>query len=52
MASRAIIASVLLVGTLVPATFADEWRQGTSQPSAIVRFERPTWVATQILIGT
>jgi hypothetical protein len=52
MVSRAIVASVLLVGTLVPVTFAVGGDRAPSRQSAIVRFERPTWVANRMLIGT
>jgi hypothetical protein len=52
MVSRAIVASVLLVGTLVPVTFAMSGDKAPSRQSAIVRFERPTWVASRMLIGT
>jgi hypothetical protein len=52
MVSRATVASVLLVGTLVPVTFAMSGDRAPSQQSAIVRFERPTWVASRMLIGT
>ena len=51
MVSRAIVASVLLVGTLGTATFAMSGDRAPSQQSAIVRFERPTWVANEMLIG-
>src|SRR5205807_1227224 len=51
MVSRAIIASILLVGTLAPATFATGDRAQTLQ-TAMVTFARPTWVAGQMLVGT
>jgi hypothetical protein len=51
MVSRAVVASVLVVGTLVPATFAMSRVRAPGQQSAIVRFEHPTWVGSQILIG-
>ena len=43
---------MLLVGTLVPATFAMRGDRAPSHQSAIVRFEHPTWVAGEMLIGT
>jgi hypothetical protein len=52
MVSRVTVASVLLIGTLVPATFAMSGDRTPRQQSAIVRFERPTWVAGEMLIGT
>ena len=52
MVSRATVGSVLLVGTLAPVTFAMSGDRAPSQQSAIVRFERPTWVASQMLVGT
>jgi hypothetical protein len=52
MMPRAIVASVLLVGTLVTATFAMRGDKAPSHQSAMVRFERPTWVAGELLIGT
>ena len=52
MVSRATVVSVLLVGTLVPATFAMSGDRAPSQQSAIVSFEHPTWVGSQMLIGT
>jgi len=50
--SRAIVASVLLVGTLVTAPFASSGDRAPGQQSAIVRFEHPTWVASEMLVGT
>ncbi len=52
MVSRAMVASVLLVGALVPTAIATSGDRGAGQQSAMVRFERPTWVAGEILIGT
>ena len=52
MVSRITVASVLLVGALVPATFAMTGDEAPRQQSAIVRFERPTMVAGEMLIGT
>ena len=52
MVSRTTVALVLLVGTLVPATFAMSGDRAPSHQSAIVHFERPTWVAGEVLIGT
>jgi hypothetical protein len=52
MVSRVTVASVLLVGALVPATFAMTGDKAPRQQSAIVSFERPTWVAGEMLIGT
>ena len=49
---KTIIASALLLGTLVPATVATSGDGAPSHQSAIVRFEHPTWVANQMLIGT
>jgi hypothetical protein len=51
MVSRTIIASALLLGTLVPAPFAMQGDKDHSQ-SAIVSFQRPTWVAGEMLVGT
>jgi hypothetical protein len=51
MVSRAVVASVLVVGTLVPATFVMSRDRTPGQQSAIVRFEHPTLVGRQILIG-
>src|SRR5579859_5165337 len=52
MVLRVTVASVLLAGTLAPVTLAMRGDKAPSQQSAIVRFERPTWVASQMLIGT
>jgi hypothetical protein len=52
MVSRMTVASVLLLGMLVPTTFAMKGDRAPGQQSAIVAFERPTWVADQMLIGT
>jgi hypothetical protein len=53
MVSRVTVASVLLLfGTLVPTTFAMTGDRAPGQQSAIVGFERPTWVAGEKLIGT
>ena len=52
MVSRAIVGSVLLIGTLVPVPFAVSGDRAPGQQSAIVRFERPTWVTSRMLIGT
>jgi hypothetical protein len=52
MVSRVTAASVLLVGVLVPATFAMNGDSTPHRQSAIVSFERPTWVAGEMLIGT
>lgn len=53
MRSRAILAAVLLVGALVPATYA---RTGAGVAPrlqwAILNFERPTKVSTEILMGS
>ena len=43
---------MLLVGTLVTAAAAMSGDRAPGQQSAMVRFERPTWVAGQMLIGT
>jgi hypothetical protein len=51
MVSRAVIASVLVVGTLIPATFVMSRDRMPGKQSAIVRFEHPTRVGSQILIG-
>jgi hypothetical protein len=51
MVSRAVVASVLVVATLVPAAFAMSRVRAPGQQSAIVRFEHPTRVGSQILIG-
>ena len=52
MVSRVTVAMVLLAGALVPATFAMTGDRTPRQQSAIVRFERPTFVAGEMLIGT
>jgi hypothetical protein len=52
MVSRITVASVLLLGTLAPTIFAERGDRAPGQQSAIVAFERPTWVAGQMLIGT
>ena len=52
MVSRAIVALALLIGTLVSATVATSGDGAPTHQSAIVRFEHPTWVASQMLIGT
>src|ERR1700682_6659072 len=52
MVARATVASVLLVGALVPVTFAVSDDKAPGRQSAIVRFQAPTWVANRILIGT
>jgi hypothetical protein len=52
MVSRATVASVLLVGTLVTAPVAMSGDRAPGHQSAIVSFEHPTWVASQMLIGT
>src|ERR1700680_810369 len=51
MVSRAVVASVLVVGTLIPATFVMSRDRMPGQQSAIVSFEHPTRVGSQILIG-
>jgi hypothetical protein len=51
MVSRAVVASVLLVGTLVPANLVMSRVRTPGQQSAIVSFEHPTRVGSQILIG-
>jgi len=43
---------VLFIGLLIPATLAMSGDRAPSQQSAIVRFEHPTWVANEMLIGT
>jgi hypothetical protein len=52
MVARAIVVSVLLAGTLVTAPVAVSGDGAPGHQSAIVRFERPTWVASEMLIGT
>jgi hypothetical protein len=51
MRSQAIMTAVLLVGALVPAAVGTSGDTAPGRQSAIVRFERPTWVASQMLIG-
>jgi hypothetical protein len=51
MVSRAIVASVLLIGLLGLATGATSGDGVPRHQAAIVRFERPTWVAGEMLIG-
>jgi hypothetical protein len=49
---RTILATLLLVGALVPTTFATSGGPAVSERQrAIVNFERPTKVATSILMG-
>src|SRR4029078_6303378 len=45
-------ASVSRVDALVPAAFAMNGDRTPRRQSAIVSFERPTWVAGEMLIGT
>lgn len=52
MVSRAIVASALFVATFALATVTTSGNGAPSHQSAIVRFEHPTWVAGQMLIGT
>jgi len=53
MRSPAIVIAVLLMGTLVPTAVVTSGERGASQQQrAIVNFEHPTKVATQILMGT
>jgi hypothetical protein len=53
MVARAIVAALLLVGTLVPVSTAMNGdRTPRHHQSAMVRFERPTWVAGELLIGS
>ena len=53
MKPRPILTVLVLVGALAPATFATTGdRTPLRHQSAIVAFERPTWVATQMLVGT
>jgi len=52
MVSRVAAVSVLIVGALVPATFATNGDRTPHQRSAVVSFERPTLVAGEMLIGT
>ena len=51
MMLRAIVASVLLVGTFVTGSAMSGGRTPGHQ-SAIVTFQRPTWVAGVMLMGT
>lgn len=52
MRSRAILVAVLLVGALVPATFATPGIGVAPQrQSAVVNFQHPTKVSTEILMG-
>jgi hypothetical protein len=51
MRSQAIVTAVLLVGALVPAAVGTTGDRAHGRQSAIVRFERPTLVASQTLIG-
>jgi len=52
MRSRTILAAVLLVGALVPTTFATSSdRAAPERQWAIMNFERPTKVSTSILMG-
>ena len=52
MVSRAIVASVLLVGLLGPVAVATSGDPAPRHQAAMVRFERPTWVAGEMLVGT
>jgi hypothetical protein len=51
MRSQAIITAVLLAGALVPAAVETSGYAAPGRQSAIVRFDRPTLVASQMLIG-
>ena len=52
MRSRVILSAVLLVGALVPATFARTDEGGAPRlQSAILNFEHPTKVSTEVLMG-
>ena len=52
VALRAIVVSVLAVGTMVPATIAVDRKRAIIRRSAIVKLEHPTCVAGELLIGT
>ena len=51
MRSPPTLTALVLVGALVPATFATTGG-GISHQSAIVNFEHPTWVVNAMLVGT
>ena len=52
MVSRVTLALVLLIGTLSPAPAARHGDPRPTRQSAVVTFERPTWVAGELLVGT
>jgi hypothetical protein len=53
MESRTIVASVLFVGALMSTSFVTiDDGAAPHQQSAIVRFAHPTWVGSEMLIGT
>lgn len=53
MKPQLVLAGLVLVGALAPATLATtEDRSSSRHQTAIVTFDRPTWVATKILTGT
>ena len=52
MRSQPFLVVSVLVGALAPTNFATTGDRGAlHQQSAIVKFERPTWVVTEMLIG-
>ena len=52
MRSQPILAVLVLVAALAPVTFATTGDGTGLRQSAIVNFQRPTWVANDMLIGT
>jgi hypothetical protein len=51
MVSRITVGLVLLVGALSPAPAARHGDPSPVRQSAVVTFERPTWVAGELLVG-
>ena len=52
MRPQPVLAVLVLVGALAPAAFATTGDGTARRQSAIVNFERPTWVASAMLMGT
>jgi hypothetical protein len=52
MVARATVALALIIGTLSPAPPAKHGDPTRARQSAMVTFERPTWIAGELLTGT
>src|SRR5947209_19272745 len=52
MRRASAISVVLLIGALTLATFTSTGHAKSLRQTAMVTFERPTWVATAMLVGT